>query len=183
MVCPCCDQSRCCCIGESPLNYTTNYRRVTSVATAGDCTGTVISKSTATSPCTGATILVQWCGLSVELSPPDTVAVARVFPNAVGRSCGGANDNIVSVQALEIVPTNAGLYSPMGWRNECGKCVFRFFVTFQENSFECGSRTRTFFIDWRQGCDESIHVEFFVGQDEFYICNDLTPTVSVTFAP
>jgi bacterioferritin-associated ferredoxin len=183
MACPCCDQSRCCCIGESPLNYTTNYRRITSVATAGDCAGTVISKSTATSPCTGATILVQWCGLSVELRSPNTSAIAQAFPNAVGRGCGTGNDNVVSSQTLEIVNTSAGLYSTMGWGAECGRCVFRFFVTFQEGSFECGSRTRQFLIDWRQGCDTSIHVEFFVGDSEFFICNDLTPTVSITFAP
>lgn len=178
--CCCAGGEKCCCIGESPLNYTTNYRRITTVANAEACTGTAIPKASSSS-C--PTIVVQWCGLSVELSSPNASAIAQAFPGVAGRGCGTGNDNIVSSQTLEIVNTNAGLYSPMGWATECGRCVFRFFVTFQENSFECGSRTRTFLLDWREGCDSTFNLEFFNGDSEFFICNDLTPTVSLTFAP
>ena len=180
MACPCCDQSRCCCLGESPLNYTTNYRRIISVANAGDCTGTVISSSSSPS-C--PTILVQWCGLTVELTTANTNATVQDFPGTVGRGCGTGSDNVVNSRTLSITKDNIGLSSPMGWGAECNRCVFRFLVTYQENSFECGSNTRQFFIDWREGCDANLHIEFVAGDSGFFICNDLTPTVSLTFAP
>lgn len=180
MACPCCDPSRCCCVGESPLNYTTNYRRITSVASADDCTGIAIPKSSSPS-C--PTIVVQWCGLSVELINPNTSAIIQDFPGTVARGCGTGNDNLVNSRTLQITNDNIGLYSPMGWQPACGRCVFRFLVSYQENSFECGSNTRQFLIDWREGCDESLYIEFVAGDSGFFICNDLTPTVSLTFAP
>lgn len=180
MACPCCDQSRCCCVGESPLNYTTNYRRITTVANAEACTGTAIPRASSSS-C--PTIVVQWCGLTVELSRPSTSTIVQDFPGTVGRGCGTGNDNVVNSRTLEIVKTNVGLYSPMGWGEECGRCVFRFLIAYQESSFECGSRTRTFLLDWREGCDSTFNLEFFNGDSQFFICNDLTPTVSLTFAP
>lgn len=184
MVCPCCDQSRCCCIGESPLNYTINYRRITSVATAGDCAGTVISKSTATSPCTGATLLVEWCGLSVELTAGENSKSVQENPGVVAAGCGTPNENILFYRSLEVFKVSgAGFYSPQGWQAECGRCVVRFVVSLQETTTECGSKTRQYFIDWRQDCDSSVHIEFYNGDNSLWICTDAGPTASVTFAP
>jgi hypothetical protein len=48
----------------------------------------------------------------------------------------------------------------------------------------CGSRTKVYFVDYREGCDTEVHVEFWAAgsDDSLYDCDE-PPTVTITAAP
>ena len=185
MVCPCCNPAGwCCCTGESPLNYNANYRRITSVSGPGDCDGTAIASKEAASPCDGATLIVSWCGLSVELTVGEYDKSVVVNPGLTVAGCGTSYDNVLYYRSLEVfIVSGSGIYAYQGWGSECGRCVVRFVVSLQESTTECGTRTRQYFIDWRQDCDRSVHIEFYNGDSSLWACTEPAPTASVTFAP
>lgn len=186
MVCPCCQppEFQCCCVGISPLTDappgTSNYRRIEVIPYGDECDGTLLTYSNDNTTCEGRTILVEWCDMSVEVVYESPLPAETINPGTSAGACG-----TVIAQTLQVQSLPAGNFQPLsGLRLECGRCVFRYMVSLQQNTFECGTLTKNYIIDWREGCDSEVHVEFWASNSDaaLYSCND-DPVVTTTLAP
>lgn len=182
MPCPCCNppEFQCCCVGEAPVLNTSDYRRIEFIPYGDPCDGTRIAYASQGSPCDARSIIAEWCGMAVEITYPSGSATTSTNPGTGAGGCG-----TITSQTLSIDPLPAGNFqSPSGWNAECGRCVFRFLVTVQQNTFDCGSRTKSYFIDFRDGCDSSVNIQLWdAGSDESLFACDTVPTVTTTLAP
>lgn len=171
----------CCCVGESPVSGTSDYRRIVQLPAGSECEGTQFTHEPTTNPCDGFSLIAEWCGMTVEVAAPTSAAVVQELPGASIPPCGTLTS--MTLEFLGLPPGNFA--SPSGWSSECGRCVVRLIVRLQQVSSDCVSVTKSYFVDYRDGCDNELHVEYWPGgsnADPLYTCDE-PPVVSITFAP
>jgi len=173
--CCCGGGGTCCCVGTSPLDLNEDYRRIVSITPPDTCDGTQVSQGTDEIPCAGKSLVIQWCGRTLEVAYPDTSGIEVSDPAFDAGACGTVHYMSLSVDHL---PPGVWTVPDMRWASECGRCVVRLLVVLQQNTFECGTRTSTYMIDWRDGCDSSVHVEL-VYEDGLFLCAGTSPTVVI----
>jgi len=182
--CSCC--TTCCCQGDAPLSAGANYRRIAQYAGSSLCDqagGTILPVQTGS--CSQGTLIVEWCGLTVEMP--------------YGTDYGIATNNIpfdppqgpclVIRRTLEVRDFSSRWTGRQGWNTECGRCVIRYEVTLSEHlapGSPCGpiGPGRAYAVEWREGCDAAVHVDqVFTNNNAFTTCNDVPPDCTVTLAP
>lgn len=204
MVCPCCVSNECCCIGTSSITLgldgsTPNGETCQEVVDVDTLEEDCPEEDTITKPaeaesCTGGSVVVEWCDLSVTLdcdgsSEQEDSRTSENFPlDMPPYLCTVGNANITRI--LLSARFNARITNPLttsrsdcnfGCTSECNRCVIRFTFLLYDDPATGAAKSRKYYVTQRSGCDESPIIET-VFDDGNYCCPE-DAEVTVTFAP
>jgi hypothetical protein len=183
--CDCC--TTCCCQGDEPLSTGANNRRIARYDERFFCDeagGTHIPVQTGS--CSEGTLIVEWCGLTVEMP------YGQEFGSATNNNLFDPPEGPCEVvrRILTVADTSSRWTGRQGWQTECGRCVFRYDVSLVEQltaASPCGqlpAPRRNYAVEWREGCDEDVQIDLvFTNERAFTYCDDVPPDCTVTLAP
>lgn len=203
--CGCC--SPCCCTGNAPPLASTlqdfespSVRRILNPATA-TCTGRRITVGKAglnaegtDNGCAGISVVVEWCGLTIEKLRNNTFATANRPINQV------YGDYLYRTASMSFESPPSFFTETGPFITRCGRCWFRLALQVRisrrlASIFLFSTISKRYLLDWRDGCDASANItltDFNDGNDNigdppptgvaFETCDE-PPTIMVVMAP